>query len=172
MPGLLTGIRSMFREDNGAKTTLSVNDLIGEVLAVVRGELDAHRISMWSELSDTIPAISASRTQIEQVLLNLIMNAIEAMSSVSGRERVLTVRSEMIESGDVQITVEDTGSGIDPSIVDRIFEAFFTTKPRGMGMGLPICRSIIDAHGGRLSGSMRSPYGSNFFVTLPTSSGD
>jgi signal transduction histidine kinase len=96
------------------------------------------------------------------------MNAIEAMSPVTTRERVLIVKSGIGESGDVQITVEDTGSGIDPSLVDRIFEAFFTTKPLGMGMGLPICRSIVESHGGLLSVSARRPYGSSFCVRIPT----
>jgi signal transduction histidine kinase len=106
------------------------------------------------------------------VLLNLIMNAIEAMNSVTARERVLIVRSEMAESGNVQITVEDAGCGIDPTLVDRVFEAFFTTKPLGMGMGLSICRSIIESHGGLLSVSARSPNGSSFSVKLPSTPPD
>ena len=153
---VLDGIRSMFRNDHGARTTVTVNDLIGEVLAVVRGELDAHQVSLRSELSDGLPTVLAAPTQLQQVLLNLVMNAIEAMGPVTTRERVLIVKSEIGESGNVQITVEDTGSGIDPSLVDRIFEAFFTTKALGMGMGLSICRSIVESHGGLLSVSART----------------
>ncbi len=165
---VLDGIRSMFRNDHGARTTVGVNDLISEVLAVVRGELDSHQVSLRSELSDGLPTLLAAPTQLRQVLLNLVMNAIEAMSSVTTRERVLIVKSKIGESGNVQITVEDTGSGIDPSLVDRVFEAFFTTKTLGMGMGLPICRSIVESHGGLLSVSARRPNGSSFCVKLPT----
>ena len=166
---VLDGIRSMFRNDHGARTTVTVNDLIGEVLAVVRGELDVHQVSLRSELGDGLPTVLAAPTQLQQVLLNLIMNAIEAMGPVTTQERVLIVKSEIGEFGNVQITVEDTGSGIDPSLVDRIFEAFFTTKALGMGMGLSICRSIVESHGGLLSVSARRPYGSSFCVRIPTS---
>ena len=169
---VLDGIRSMFRNDHGARTHCDVNDLIGEVLAVVRGELDVHQVSLRSELSDGLPTVLAAQTQLQQVLLNLVMNAIEAMSPVTTRERVLIVKSEIGESGYVQITVEDTGSGIDPSLVDRVFEAFFTTKALGMGMGLSICRSIVESHGGLLSVSARRPNGSSFCVKLPTTAPD
>ena len=165
---VLDGIRSMFRNDHGARTTVTVNNLVGEVLAVVRGELDAHQISLRSELSEGLPTVLAAPTQLQQVLLNLVMNAIEAMSAVTTRERVLIVKSEVGESGNVQVTVEDTGSGIDPSLVDRVFEAFFTTKALGMGMGLSICRSIVESHGGLLSVTARRPNGSSFCVKLPT----
>jgi PAS domain S-box-containing protein len=165
---VLDGIRSMFRKEHGARTPVSVNDLIGTVLVVVRGELNAHQVLLRSELSDGLPTVLAAQTQLQQVLLNLVMNAIEAMSSVTTRERVLIVKSEIGESGNVQITVEDTGTGIDPSLVDRVFEAFFTTKVGGMGMGLSICRSIIESHGGSLSISARRPNGSSFCVKFPT----
>jgi len=169
---VLDGIRSMLRNDHGTRSTVTVNNLIGEVLAVVRGELDAHQVSLRSELSDGLPAVLAAPTQLQQVLLNLVMNAIEAMGPVATRERVLIVRSEIGESDSVQITVEDTGSGIDPSLVDRIFDAFFTTKALGMGMGLSICRSIVESHGGRLSVSARRPHGSSFCVKIPTTPPD
>jgi PAS domain S-box-containing protein len=165
---VLDGIRSMFRNDHGARTPVTMNDLIGEVLAVVRGELDAHQVSLRSELSDGLPTLLAEPAQLQQVLLNLVMNAIEAMSTVTARERALMVTSEIGESGSVQITVEDTGSGIDPGLVDRVFEPFFTTKALGMGMGLSICRSIVESHGGLLSVSARKPNGASFRVKLPT----
>jgi len=165
---VLDGIRSMFRNDHGERTTVAINDLIGEVLAVVRGELEVHQVPLRSELSDGLPTVLAAPTQLKQVLLNLVMNAIEAMSPVTTRERMLIVKSEIGESGYAQITVEDTGSGIDPSLVDRVFEAFFTTKALGMGMGLSICRSIVESHGGLISVSARRPNGSSFCVKLPT----
>jgi signal transduction histidine kinase len=115
-----------------------------------------------------VPPVLAEQTQLRQVILNLVMNAVDAMNSVTDRGRVLTVRSEADGSDNVRITLEDTGTGIDPNHMDRIFEAFFTTKARGMGMGLSICRSIIESHGGQLSVSSRSPHGSTFGVKLPT----
>ena len=111
----------------------------------------------------------AEQTQLQQVILNLIMNAVDATSSVTDRDRVLIVKSEMGGSDHVLIIVEDTGTGIDPSHMSRIFEPFFTTKAHGMGMGLSICHSIIEHHGGQLQVSPRSPYGSIFCARLPTS---
>jgi signal transduction histidine kinase len=104
--------------------------------------------------------------QLQQVLLNLVMNAVDAMSAVTGRERRLTVKSKLDVHG-VRIVVEDSGTGIDPDYFDRIFDSFFTTKPHGMGIGLSICRSIIESHGGRLWFSPRSSHGTTFYVQLP-----
>jgi signal transduction histidine kinase len=104
---------------------------------------------------------------LQQVLLNLTMNAIDAMSSVAGRDRLLAIASGIDENGMVRITVEDTGSGIDPAHLDRIFEPFFTTKSRGMGLGLCICRSIVETHGGKLWASPQSPFGTQFNLTMP-----
>jgi signal transduction histidine kinase len=101
------------------------------------------------------------------VLLNLIMNAVESMSAVTDRPKVLTITSEPVEPNGLLVAVEDTGTGIDPAIADRVFDSFVTTKPEGMGMGLSICRSIIDAHGGRISASPRVPYGALFRFTVP-----
>jgi signal transduction histidine kinase len=109
--------------------------------------------------------------QLQQVILNLIMNAIEAMSSLAGRERHLTIASCVGGAANVGITVEDTGSGIDPAHLDRIFDPFFTTKSNGMGLGLSICRSIIEAHGGRLWVLPGSPFGTVFHLTLPSAGG-
>jgi signal transduction histidine kinase len=114
----------------------------------------------------------AERVPLQQVLLNLIMNAVDAMNSTSDRERRLTIRSELLASGEVRVAVEDSGTGIDPGHTHRIFEAFFTTKPYGMGMGLSICRSIVEAHGGSLWAAPRSPHGTIFYMRLPRKSGD
>jgi signal transduction histidine kinase len=108
--------------------------------------------------------------QLQQVVLNLIINAIEAMSAVMGRERRLTIGSSL-DQASVTITVEDTGSGIDPVHLNRIFDPFFTTKSNGMGLGLSISRSIVEAYGGRLQAVPRSPFGTAFYLTLPTSGG-
>jgi signal transduction histidine kinase len=118
-------------------------------------------------MGEGLPEVTASRVQLQQVILNLIMNAVEAMSSVTGRERRLTIGSSLNQPGTLTITVDDTGIGIDPAHFDRIFDPFFTTKAHGMGLGLSICRSIIEAHGGKLSVSQRTPFGSSFCLSLP-----
>jgi signal transduction histidine kinase len=125
--------------------------------------MENRRVSLQNEMLHAVPQVMADRVQLQQVFLNLI-----TMSSVTDRERVLTIRSRIVEPDRVQITLEDSGTGIDPSAVDRIFDAFFTTKSDGMGMGLSICRSIIESHGGRLSAAPRHPHGSTFQVVLPT----
>ena len=165
---VITGIRSMFRKDAGELGPVSVNGLIREVLSIVRGELESHQVSLQTELCEELQPVMAEQTQLQQVLLNLIMNAVDAMSPITDRDRVLIVRSETADSNHVAITVEDSGIGVQPEQMNRIFEAFYTTKPQGMGMGLSICRSIIESHGGKLSASARSPHGSIFSVNLPT----
>ena len=121
-----------------------------------------------NDMHDGLPEVMAERVQLQQVLLNLIMNAIEAMSSVTGRERLLMITSSVGARADISVTVEDTGDGIAPDHLDRIFDPFFTTKSQGMGLGLSICRSFIEAFGGRLWASPRSPVGAVFHLTLPS----
>ena len=165
---IVAGIRAMFRKDDQKKETFNVNDLVRDVFALVRGELERHKIVLRSELSEELPKIAGERVPLQQVLLNLIMNAVEAMVSVTDRARVLRIRSNTIEEAcRVAVTVEDSGTGIAGKDKDRIFEAFFTTKPEGMGMGLSICQSIVEAHGGRLWVTPGMPQGSVFHVQLP-----
>jgi C4-dicarboxylate-specific signal transduction histidine kinase len=163
---VIVSIRSMFQKDRCQMSPVKVGDLVGEVLALVRGELESHQISGQNEMLEGLPRVMAERVQLQQVLLNLVTNAIEAMSAIANRERVLAIRSRVCEPDHVLITVEDSGTGIDPSQMDRIFDAFFTTKAQGMGMGLSICRSIVESHGGQLWASARSPHGSMFCVKL------
>jgi C4-dicarboxylate-specific signal transduction histidine kinase len=164
---IVASIRAMFRKDGPKKEPLNVNDLVRDVFALVRGELERHRIVLRSELREDLPKIVGERVPLQQVLLNLIMNAAEAMGSVTDRARVLRVSSNTIEEASgVAVTVEDSGTGIAGKDKDRIFEAFFTTKPEGMGMGLSICQSIVAAHGGRLWVTPGMP-GSVFHVQLP-----
>jgi PAS domain S-box-containing protein len=167
---VVASIRSMFQKDLGERSPVNLNDLIDEVLAIVRGQLERHQVLLESNLCDHLPTIIAERTQLQQVILNLVMNAVEAMSSVADRKRILTVRSEKGESDHILIIVEDSGTGIELSDTSHIFDAFFTTKAHGMGMGLSICRTIIESHGGQLRFSARSPHGSSFSAKLPTSS--
>jgi signal transduction histidine kinase len=123
---------------------------------------------MHTNLLMELPAVTADRVQLQQVILNLIMNAIEAMESVTDRPRTLQVATGTHNPASILITVEDRGTGVDPKNVERMFEPFYTTKSHGMGMGLSICRSIIEAHGGRLSASPCYPHGLALRITLPT----
>jgi PAS domain S-box-containing protein len=166
---VIVGIRSMFQKDLGERGPVNLNDLIDEVLAIVRGELERHQVLLETKRCDRLPTIIAERAQLQQVVLNLVINAVDAMSSVTDRKRILIVRSEMSESDHVLITVEDSGTGIEPSNTSRVFDAFFTTKDQGMGMGLSVCRTIIESHGGQLWFSARCPHGSSFSAKLPTS---
>jgi C4-dicarboxylate-specific signal transduction histidine kinase len=164
---VISGIRSMFKKDSQIKILLDVNELIREVLMLVRGEIELQHVSIQAELFDGLPQIPANQVQLRQVIVNLITNAVDAMSAVVDRPKVLGVRTGVYESKNLLIKVEDSGVGIDPQNIDRIFEPFFTTKSNGMGMGLSICQSIIENHGGRLSVSVGRPYGSIFQVFLP-----
>jgi C4-dicarboxylate-specific signal transduction histidine kinase len=163
---VVKSIRSIFTKDSHESTLLNFNNLISEVLTLVDGELKG-RISIEPELFEDLPQVQGNRVQLQQVVLNLIMNAVEAMDAVKDRARILKITSQLHEPASVLIRVQDTGSGIDPKNINRIFEAFFTTKARGTGMGLSICRSIIEAHGGRLWASAAVPCGSIFHIELP-----
>jgi signal transduction histidine kinase len=164
------GIRTMFKKDAHGRLLLGANDLVREVLTMVDLDLRNQRVSVTTELRNGLPQLLADRGQLHQVFLNLIINAIEAMGSVTDRARVLRIKSDIIqESSDVVVTVEDTGTGFTGEDKDRIFEPFFTTKSTGTGIGLSICRSIIESHGGNLRASASKPYGTIFQVTLPSS---
>jgi signal transduction histidine kinase len=160
-------IRELFRKDEHGKAPLDINELVREVLRLMHGELRSERVTVRADLISELPSILANRVQLQLVIRNLIMNAIEAMSSITDRERVLDVRTEINESRGVLVTLADTGIGIEPESMNRIFDAFFSTKSHGMGMGLSICRSIIEAHGGQLTASSAHPHGSIFRIFLP-----
>jgi signal transduction histidine kinase len=146
---------------------LDVNAVIQEVLELLHGELSSKRISVRTKLSRDLPQVLADHGQLQQVILNLVTNAIEAMSANPLGSRLLNVSSKSSQPDEVIIAVEDSGPGIDPKDLGRIFDAFVTTKSQGMGMGLSICRSIVESHGGRLWVSGRRPHGSIFYLTLP-----
>ena len=165
---MIETVRAMFKKDTGEKTLLDINEVVQEVFALLRAELQKNNIAVICRLSEEIPRISADRVQLQQVILNLVMNAIDATSLIIDRPRILRASSQRHDPTGVIITLEDSGTGIDPKNVDCIFQPFFTTKSHGMGMGLSICRSIIEAHGGRLSASPALPYGTTFRVILPT----
>jgi len=137
------------------------------VIALVRGELTQHRVSVQTQLAEGLSAVHGDRVQLQQVMLNLILNAIEAMSSVDADARELMVSTESTPSEDLLVGVGDSGPGIPPEDRERIFGSFYTTKAGGVGIGLSICRSIIDAHGGRLWADAHQPRGAAFKFTLP-----
>jgi signal transduction histidine kinase len=164
---VIEGIRAIFSKGDRGKVLLDVNELISEILMLVRGDLRNARVSVRTDLGNNLPGVLAHRVQLQLVFRNLITNAIEAMSTVEDRERLLHLRSEAVEPSSVLLAVSDVGTGIDPKIADRIFDDFFTTKSDGMGIGLSICRSVVTAHGGRLSATHGDPHGSVFQIVLP-----
>ena len=162
---VIDGIRAMFKKDARNRTSLDINELIREALALAGDELRKHRVSVQAEPDDQLPRVKGDRVQVQQVLLNLITNAIDSMAAKDGA-RVLRVRSEIHDGGGVIVSVADTGTGIGPQELERIFNPLFTTKSGGMGMGLSICRSIIEAHGGRLWVAPNKPEGAVFQFVL------
>jgi PAS domain S-box-containing protein len=164
---VITHVRALLKKTTTARDRVDINEIILEVLALAGGELEKNHISTRTDLLPDLTPVLADRVQLQQVVLNLVMNGIEAMTSVTGRTRQILIRSQMHESGNVLVAVQDTGAGLDPSNASHIFDAFFTTKPAGMGMGLSICRSIVEAHGGRLSLAPNKSEGATFEFTLP-----
>jgi signal transduction histidine kinase len=164
---VIRALRTLARRSEPHPTELDLDNTIEEVLTLARSEIRRHDITLHSTLETDSRPVSGDRVQLQQVLLNLIVNSIEAMSATVDLPRELRVSSKLGETGDVLVTVEDTGPGIDPAIRNRIFDSLFTTKPDGLGMGLAICRSIIDAHGGRIWVSPRVPHGTIFRFVVP-----
>ena len=169
---VVASIRGLFKKDQHAKVLLDVNAVIREVLELLQGELSSKRVPIRTKLNRNLPQILGDHGQLQQVVLNLVMNAVEAVSDNPVGSRVLNVSSKRSQSEEVIIAVEDSGPGIDAKDFNQIFDAFFTTKSQGMGMGLAICRSIVEAHGGRLWASARRPHGSIFYLTLPSVAAD
>jgi signal transduction histidine kinase len=162
---IITNVKSMFKRDTQDRADIDINKLIWTVMGLVYIDLREHQIELKTELSDQLPPISGNQVQLQQVILNLVMNAIDAMRSV--QERVLSLKTALDGRDGVHISIADTGVGIDPSNVDQIFKPLFTNKEHGMGMGLSICRSIIESHNGRILVST-AERGSTFELVLPT----
>jgi C4-dicarboxylate-specific signal transduction histidine kinase len=163
---VIARIRTFIKKTPAERKQVDVNEVIQEVLALVSHDLQNNRVRLECRLAKTLPAVLGDRVQLQQVLLNLIMNGIEAMSAVKDRPRQLSVQSGMDPSGEVLVAVADSGVGLGRE-EDRLFVPFFTTKARGMGMGLPISRSLIEAHGGRLWAAPNDPEGAVFSFILP-----
>lgn len=161
------GLRALLKKSNPQRTMLDLNDVIDQLILLVERELLNNRVTLRLELAPALPAVLGDRVQLQQVIMNLVINAIQSMASVTVRPRELVVRSRQDEAGQVLIEVQDCGSGIEPRDMQKLFNAFFTTKPNGMGMGLSISRSIIEAHGGRIWASSNVGPGTTFVVTVP-----
>jgi C4-dicarboxylate-specific signal transduction histidine kinase len=159
----------MFTNTVEKKVPLDLNETVRQVFSLLRSELQKNDVIVSLKLTDALPHVMADEVQLQQVILNLAVNAIDALSSVADRPRTLRVKSDRSDASGLTVMLEDSGAGIDPNNVDRIFEPFFTTKANGMGMGLSICRSIVEAHGGRLTVSPAHPQGSAFIINLPAS---
>jgi PAS domain S-box-containing protein len=160
-------VRALVNKTDTQKAPLDINGVIGEVIALVQHELVSRGVSLRMELAPALPPVLADRVQLQQVLINLVMNGIEAMELVTDRARELAIRSRQDENDKLLVTVEDRGKGISAENADRLFKSFFTTKSGGMGMGLSICRSIIEVHGGRISAVNNAGPGATFQFALP-----
>ena len=160
-------IRALVRKAPPLTDWIDINETMREVIAFTRSELRRNGTSLQTRLADGLPPVLGDRIQLHQVMLNLILNAVEAMRGSRETARELLIRTEQDGSGGVRVAVEDSGPGLQPETSDRLFEPFYTTKPAGMGMGLSICRSIIEAHGGRVWAAANMPQGAIFQFTLP-----
>jgi C4-dicarboxylate-specific signal transduction histidine kinase len=168
---VLVRIRGLLRRGKRLRERLNINDIIREVIALLDGELRRNGASLRTEMPGNLPPVVVDRVLLQQVILNLMMNAVEAMRAVSDRVRVLRIRTEEQSSGNIVVLVQDSGVGLDPKHSSRMFEAFYTTKMEGIGMGLAISRSIVEAHGGRLWAVANDGPGSTFCFTLPIDKG-
>jgi PAS domain S-box-containing protein len=163
-------MRALFKKAPLRKEDVDINGAILEIIALTHGEVVKNGISVQSHLEEGLPLIQGDRVQLQQVIMNLVINAVEALSSVSERSRELVITTDKGEPDGVLVVVRDSGPGLSSPDLERIFEAFCTTKPGGLGMGLSICRSIVEAHGGRLWATPAQPQGATFRFTLPANS--
>jgi C4-dicarboxylate-specific signal transduction histidine kinase len=162
-------IRALAKRTEPQMVSLDINDVIREATLLVQREVLSHGVSLRTELSSALPPVLGDRIQLQQVVINLLINGVEAMAPITDRPREILIRSQQQEAGQVHVSVRDSGIGIDSETAERLFSAFFTTKPSGMGMGLSISRSIIRAHGGRLWVSPNPDHGAAFQFTVPIS---
>jgi C4-dicarboxylate-specific signal transduction histidine kinase len=165
---VMARIRALLRNDKPEYLAVDINGVIRDVLTLTNSTLQARNVLVRTKLPADLPQIRGDRIGLQQVIMNLITNGTDAMSSITDRSRILRIESQVESSDSVLVAVADAGIGFEPGIADRIFDRLFTTKPNGMGLGLSICRSIIEAHGGRLWASPGSPHGAVFQFTMPT----
>jgi signal transduction histidine kinase len=163
---VISRIRALFKKAETAKEALDINEVIREVIVWSRSEMEKRRVVLRLDVAPDLPVVLGDRVQLQQVMINLILNGIEAMNAVEGRSRELIVGTHVHEEGQVLVTVCDSGIGFDPASAERLFAAFYTTKPGGLGMGLSISRSIVESHGGRLLGFSNAGPGATFQFTI------
>ncbi len=164
---VIARIRALVKKMPPRRELLDINEAIREVISLIQAEMQRNRVGLQTGLADDLPLVPGDRVQVQQVIVNLIVNAVEAMSGASDGPRELTIASGADDSNDVYVEVQDTGPGLDPANLDRLFQSFYTTKPDGIGMGLAISRSIVEAHRGHLSATPNEPRGAVFRLTLP-----
>ena len=164
---VINRIRALMKKAPPRKDRLEINGVIREIVELARGEAVKYGISVLTKLAVHLPVVEADRVQLQQVLLNLIVNALEAMGAANEGPRELLISTAKVESGSVLVAVQDSGPGLEAAMLERVFESFYTTKPTGLGLGLSICRSIIEAHGGRLWARTNQRRGATFQFTLP-----
>jgi C4-dicarboxylate-specific signal transduction histidine kinase len=164
---IIRRLRSFFRRDDLTKTTIELNTAVGEIARIVQSDAVIRNVSLALEMSPRSPTVSADRVQLQQAVINLVLNAFDAAAGVKNGPREVVLKIPAQENDWARILVRDSGDGINPEVLPRIFDAFYTTKPSGMGMGLPISRSIIEAHGGRLTASANPDRGVTFEIALP-----
>lgn len=169
---VISGIRTLVKNAPPQRMALQINQAVLEVIALTRGEAVKNRVLVRTQLVEGLPLVQADRVQLQQVILNLIINALEAMSRVGEGTRELLISTGRNASNGVLVSLRDSGPGLNPKNVDRLFEAFYTTKPEGMGIGLALCHSIIEAHGGRMWAGANQPRGAIFQFTLPLDPGE
>jgi signal transduction histidine kinase len=164
---VLAAIRALFRKENEERQRADLNAIVLEVLQALGRELRAHRIDIRTELESRLPLVDVHKGQLQEVLVNLVGNALDAMAETTGRDRVLRLTTRRNGQDTVSVAVEDSGPGIDPRNIDGVFTAFVTTKAQGSGLGLAICRMIIERHGGELTASSDGKSGALFQFALP-----
>jgi C4-dicarboxylate-specific signal transduction histidine kinase len=164
-------IRALVSKAPQRKESIEINEAIRDITMLAQAEVRKNGISVATALGEGLPLIEGDRVQLQQVMLNLVNNAVQALSAVEVESRELVISTSRTESNDISVSVRDSGPGLDPVNFERVFEAFYTTKPGGLGIGLSICRSIIEAHGGRLWASANTPCGAKFQFTLPRQGG-
>jgi signal transduction histidine kinase len=161
---IINRLRSLYKKSSPKRELVAINEVIGEMAKMLRTEARRHEVSIYTDLKDDLPMTVADRVQIQQVLMNLMLNAIEAITDAGG---MVKVKSQLGEDGQIEISVSDTGPGLPLGNADQIFDAFFTTKPQGSGMGLAISKSIVESHGGRIWANGDGGRGATFHFTLP-----
>jgi C4-dicarboxylate-specific signal transduction histidine kinase len=169
---IIRRLRALFSKAKIASELVDLNEVSREAISLSLRELQSGRVILQLEFADGLPFVEGDRLQLQEVLLNLIRNASDAMSSIEDRPRQLAIRTAKAEPDSVLVAVQDSGPGPDPAYLERLFDAFFTTKPGGLGMGLAVCRTIIEAHGGKLWATIAVPHGAIFQFSLPAEAGE